>query len=254
MGIGLLFVSSVFGQDTLNQLDLNFYRHGFWMIKSDNTPAKDKKDKVYMEGEYEHGFKTGLWLTYFNDTLIKKENYTNNKPQEYIQYDLQGNTLEEGILNNEGILVKGVRFQYDLKKKGEDKLISITYLGKNYKIIEGEYFDPYYECWFIYKDSLGKYYTFPSSDCNQEKLKLVKPPIHCDPNNLPVSIPIKKPETLIHNPYLDGRVNKKQIDEDGEFKDGKLWNGKKYVYDKNGLLDKIEIYKEGKYVGDAQID
>ncbi len=46
----------------------------------------------------------------------------------------------------------------------------------------------------------------------------------------------------------------KQISEDGEFKGGKLLNGKKYIYDKNGLLDKIEIYKSGKYVGDAQID
>jgi antitoxin component YwqK of YwqJK toxin-antitoxin module len=46
----------------------------------------------------------------------------------------------------------------------------------------------------------------------------------------------------------------KQISEDGEFKGGKLQNGKKYIYDKNGLLDKIEIYKAGKYAGDAQID
>ena len=46
----------------------------------------------------------------------------------------------------------------------------------------------------------------------------------------------------------------KQISEDGEFKEGKLLNGKKYIYDKNGLLEKIGIYKEGKYVGDAEIE
>ncbi len=45
-----------------------------------------------------------------------------------------------------------------------------------------------------------------------------------------------------------------QLKTDGEFKSGKLLNGKFYIYDKNGLLDKIEIYKNGKYVGDAQID
>lgn len=41
---------------------------------------------------------------------------------------------------------------------------------------------------------------------------------------------------------------------DGEYRNGILWNGKHYVYDKNGLLIKIEIYKEGKYAGDGQID
>lgn len=53
-----------------------------------------------------------------------------------------------------------------------------------------------------------------------------------------------------------GRVpnDSKRLEQDGEFKDGKLWNGKWYRYDKNGLLIKIEIYKEGKYVGDAKLD
>lgn len=46
----------------------------------------------------------------------------------------------------------------------------------------------------------------------------------------------------------------KQIEYDGVFLEGKLYSGKHYFYDINGLLKKIEIYKEGKYVGDAQID
>lgn len=41
---------------------------------------------------------------------------------------------------------------------------------------------------------------------------------------------------------------------DGEYQNGVLWNGKHYVYDKNGLLIKIEIYRGGKYCGDGQID
>lgn len=43
------------------------------------------------------------------------------------------------------------------------------------------------------------------------------------------------------------------ITEDGIYKIG-LFTGKKYIYDKNGLLDKIEVWKNGKYIGDAQID
>lgn len=59
---------------------------------------------------------------------------------------------------------------------------------------------------------------------------------------------------LITNDNLDKPKNgyyktydiNKRITEDGEFKNDKLLNGKKYIYDKNGLLDKIEIYKNGK--------
>lgn len=41
---------------------------------------------------------------------------------------------------------------------------------------------------------------------------------------------------------------------DGKYQNGILWTGKHYVYDKNGLILRIEIYKEGKYVGDGQLD
>jgi antitoxin component YwqK of YwqJK toxin-antitoxin module len=48
--------------------------------------------------------------------------------------------------------------------------------------------------------------------------------------------------------------SQKQLWKDGEFKKCQLWNGKQYLYDKNGLLHRIIIYKEGKYRGDGQLD
>ena len=38
---------------------------------------------------------------------------------------------------------------------------------------------------------------------------------------------------------------------DGEFQDGKLWSGKHYIYDENGLLERIDVYKEGKFEGNG---
>ena len=43
----------------------------------------------------------------------------------------------------------------------------------------------------------------------------------------------------------------KDIYMDGEFKNSKLWTGKHYIYDENGLLERIEVYKDGKYVGNG---
>jgi hypothetical protein len=41
--------------------------------------------------------------------------------------------------------------------------------------------------------------------------------------------------------------------QDGEFKDGRLYNGKMYVYDEDGILLKVKIYKEGVYHSDGQL-
>ncbi len=34
---------------------------------------------------------------------------------------------------------------------------------------------------------------------------------------------------------------------------GRLWDGKRYTYDSDGLLTRIQIFKAGRYMGDAVI-
>ena len=46
----------------------------------------------------------------------------------------------------------------------------------------------------------------------------------------------------------------KQITKDGVFKDNRLMDGKSYIYDSNGLLQRISVYKNGFYVGDAPME
>ena len=43
----------------------------------------------------------------------------------------------------------------------------------------------------------------------------------------------------------------KQMSQDGHFKDGRLYDGTWYRYDENGILLRIERYKEGRYVGNV---
>ena len=38
---------------------------------------------------------------------------------------------------------------------------------------------------------------------------------------------------------------------DGEFKNGYLYNGRHYVYDEYGLLEKIKVFKNGVFVGNG---
>src|ERR1041385_6885533 len=48
--------------------------------------------------------------------------------------------------------------------------------------------------------------------------------------------------------------SKRQIVKDGVFKKDSLITGKEYVYDKNGLLIEIKIFKDCKYDGDDPIE
>jgi len=44
-----------------------------------------------------------------------------------------------------------------------------------------------------------------------------------------------------------------EMNAEGEFKNGCLWNGRHFIFDKDGLLLKVEVYKEGKYHSDGQL-
>jgi antitoxin component YwqK of YwqJK toxin-antitoxin module len=44
-----------------------------------------------------------------------------------------------------------------------------------------------------------------------------------------------------------------RISQQGEFHNGKLWDGKYYRYNKAGELSKIEVYIDGRYAGNAVI-
>lgn len=45
-----------------------------------------------------------------------------------------------------------------------------------------------------------------------------------------------------------------RISQQGEFRDGRLYDGRRYDYDKDGLLVRIRVFKGGRYVGDAVIE
>jgi antitoxin component YwqK of YwqJK toxin-antitoxin module len=62
------------------------------------------------------------------------------------------------------------------------------------------------------------------------------------------------PKKEIKDGYQKLYDDQKRLVQDGEFKGGKLLNGKWYKYDKNGLILKVEIYKNGKYFADGQLD
>ena len=46
----------------------------------------------------------------------------------------------------------------------------------------------------------------------------------------------------------------KQVTKDGVFKDNRLMEGKAYIYNDNGILERISVYKNGSYAGDTEVE
>ena len=74
-------------------------------------------------------------------------------------------------------------------------------------------------------------------------------------NNYPPRVvhPKTKGLRFVPNGYNKVYNDNDEIWMDGEFKSGQLYDGKVYDYDKDGILQKVRIYKLGKYHSDGQL-
>ena len=58
-----------------------------------------------------------------------------------------------------------------------------------------------------------------------------------------------KEGSKVKDGYNKIKNDKGDISQDGEFKNGKLWKGKNYIYDDEGLISHVEIWDSGKNTG-----
>jgi antitoxin component YwqK of YwqJK toxin-antitoxin module len=68
-----------------------------------------------------------------------------------------------------------------------------------------------------------------------------------------LSNPKTKGLRFVPNGYNKVYNENDEIWMDGEFKNGQLYDGKVYDYDQDGILQKVRIYKLGKYHSDGQL-
>lgn len=260
--------------DTLNQLDENGMKQGYWIIFGIDKPEKGyPADGKIEEGTYKDGRKNGLWVKYHPDgkTPKLKAHFINNRPNgEYWKY-----------FKNEFLREHG-------RWKG----------GKNVLIFEKYYNSGCLE--FICEDSIRTYYQdncsrfgtagridtlrgssayateitrpsqinpYPSDikemviyDSSGAVMRVYVPDsTKQHQQTIPTYSPdgwegqVKGNQKFKPNGYNKLYNKDDELWMDGEFKNGKLWNGKLYIYDNDGILTKIEIWKNGKYHSDGQL-
>jgi antitoxin component YwqK of YwqJK toxin-antitoxin module len=270
----LIIFFNASAQDTLNYVDANGMRQGRWII----TGAM-KKDLAYKpeakveEGNYTDSKKTGPWIEYYPNGNKKDDiTFVNNRPNgPAITYYENGNKKDSGCW-------KGSRWIGEYKHYYENDSLQQLFYYDSLGHREGKQF--YYfpngrlnierEChqgkengWTREYDSNGK--LLMETFYNSGVIDLLKthdyrphrpnapqesgyggmggeinpmPPKPCPPFNG------EGQYTL----YQYGQVYMK-----GTFHRYRLVDGERRVYDKDGILIQVKLYKDGKYIGDGPL-
>ena len=230
------------------------------------------------EGKYVDSKKTGLWKEYYPNTNVKSViTYENNRPNGYAKmYHDNGKIKEEGMWKNNrwtgdyklyyenGQVQQAFAFNATGKREGKQ-----TYYHPNGQVmIEGSWAEgkeagvvkEYYENGDIKSE---KNFNGGNIDVASTKLYEPKKPLPKVAPEVKVDAPPIIADTK-EKPNLKTPFNgegywklynqNKQVSKDGTFAKNRLVDGKVYFYNSDGILNRIAVYKGGKYVGDAVIE
>ncbi len=268
------------GKDSINMIDFNGLKQGRWIIFGKTKPntCYQPTSKVE-EGKYNDNRKGGIWKEYFcNGNTKNKITFQNGRADGYaIMYHENGKIAEEGIWKinkwtgnyklyyDNGNVQQEFTFNPSGKREGPQKY----YYEDGTTQIEGSWnngkesgvvteFHP--------DGSLKKTVSYNNGEADILTIKEFKPKKEIKevvtPDNSKKIIPSKE-ETLqdpkakgpsILNGYYVLYNKNRQKTKDGTFENNRLMEGKNYIYDENGILQRIEVYKNGSYSGDAQIE
>lgn len=252
--------SKVYEGETINVIDANNKKQGKWIV-FDNTGAKSD------EGKYIDNKKEGIWKGYYASGRIKHEiTFDGNRPNGPAKF-----YYEDGVVSEQGIwrINKWVgdykyyhengNMAYDWsynesgKRTGEQKY----YYDDGSLMIKGD--------WTAGKKA-GKLREFYPDGSIKSEMDFIEGKLNIA--TIKEFEVAEKPEAKVLAPKTQKVKTKststskvgvfdrtghyktfnehKKVNREGDFVNGKLYNGKRYFYDDDGNLTRTLIYKEGK--------
>ncbi len=248
-------------------------------MPSSGIPAEGK----VQEGNYVNDKKEGFWIKYHDDgkTPKMKGEYANNRPvgvytkigssnmireigtfEKNKQLDSLKRFYENGQLEYEAWYNEDGKEQGRVNFYFETGQLEYTYIANNVVPTESQSFD---------KEG-NPTPERRISRCDEIKEPIIyapdsKPFPGCvdpiDPKNSSNTTPIYAPATpetptTKGVPFKTEGYNKvynedNEIWLDGKFVNGQLYDGKNYVYDRDGILLKVRVFKKGVYFADGQL-
>ena len=273
--------ATVFAQDK-NVTDAAGKRQGPWVITASMKKLGSPwtPDQTVEEGSYTNSMKTGILIEYYQNGNKKSElTYVNNRPNGPAKM-----YFENGKLSEEGTWV-GTRWTGPYKLYYEDGQVRQEFNYNNLGQRDGgqKYYHPNGKVAIEVNMKAGKeegvkkeyntngeltsetYFNGGTIDPSKTKTYEPKKPESADAAKAPEEKEQKgtaptvtsnevKPNTGTFNGegywilYKNGQITMK-----GTFSKKKLMDGEERIYDNNGILIQVKLYKGGKYVGDGPL-
>jgi antitoxin component YwqK of YwqJK toxin-antitoxin module len=256
-------------------IDAAGLKQGYFIIYGKDVPEKTEYplDGKVEEGTYKDNRKTGEWIMYHTDgkTPRLKGVYKDGRPNgPYTKIDKSGAICETGTFSNgkqtgafttihpNGVTAQTKMFNAEGKTEGP-----VTFFYENgqtqfeFNSVNGV---PVGEAKRYWPDGSVKEILTYSATGEVLETKVVS-------ENPPTAVVAEKGSggpSGSNGVMRDGKkfeadgynkvYNKaEELWMDGQFKASKLWEGKLYKYDADGILLKIEIWKNGAYHSDGQL-
>jgi len=266
------------GSEDLNTVDDKGNRQGYWKITGSMSAEEGYRDnQLVEEGKYENNKKTGIWKKYYPAGSLQSEiTFQNNLPRgPYKIYYPDGKLEESG--NWQGNKNVGAFKRYHENGKPA-QIFNFTSAGKRDGVQNYFYDNGNLQLTVEVSDGTvnGIYKTFyPDGQIKSEK-KVNEGVV--DEGSVKTYAPSKNEYAEADMPELLEKISsskqkkedqveafkrsgkntlynhRKQVTQVGEFKDGRLWNGKWNRYDLDGNLKNVEVYREGKFVGYGDLE
>lgn len=257
-----------------NQKDDQGRKQGFWVWFGKDKPEKGYPDAGKIEeGPYKDDRKNGQWTMYHKDGATPRliGEYANGRPKgAFTKFHVNGQAKQKGVYVNgkhqgslesyyaDGTPSQVKNFNAEGKEEGKQILyypngqVEVEYETKN-GVKTGKQ-TRYYENGDV-KQVIE--YNTDGTVKNKVDSEPTKPVVETNVDTGsggPSAIGADtKGKPFEKNGYNKVYNSDEELWMDGKFKNGKLWDGKLYKYDSDGILLKIEIWKNGKYHSDGQL-
>ncbi len=262
--------------DTLNRIDETGKKQGWWQIKA---PIAEKPNyepgKLIEEGRYTNSKRIGVWRRYWPNGKVMSEityqmgrprgeyktYYPNGKVEEQGTWDLDRNTGKFQRYHPNGKLAQDFIFNEYGTRDGEQK-----YYHENGQLAVKVNVEEAKEEGKLERYTAGgdlqQVAEFNGGVINPANSKYIKSvpkaaEVKADPS-APPAPEVSANETTNSIAFRANGYNtlydqQMRISQQGEYKNGRLQDGRRYVYDKNGILTQIKVYRGGRYAGEAVI-
>jgi len=262
---------SAINSDTLNRVDpVNGRKIGYWVITGNMSKLEGYSDNDKVEeGRYNNSRKTGTWIKYWpNGNIRSSIKYRNGRTLgEYCTYFQNGKIEEKGTVNG-GLLNGDYELYWPNGQLRQAKSFNasgstegkVTYFYANgnteasFETKDGQ--ETGGATWYFENGEKKKEIVFESGkSVSTKEYEAVNPIVeYSDPDiekGPAIAGFFNNAHNSLTNNYGKTYDENKNLLMDGEFKDGRLYNGRHYIYDEFGLLEEIKVFKNGVFVGNG---